>query len=66
VKRNSDTGWRSKAAAANTISRQLEKVIAALEQLYDALTETLHTREGAAVILNGIEKFVFIALLFFC
>jgi hypothetical protein len=40
-------------------------VIAALEQLCDALTETFDTREDAALILNGIEKFEFVALLFF-
>jgi hypothetical protein len=40
-------------------------VIAALEQLCDTLTETLDTREDAALILNGIEKFEFVALLFF-
>jgi hypothetical protein len=64
MKRHSDTGWSSKAAAVNAISRQLEKVIAALEQLCDTLTETLDTREDAALILNGIEKFEFLALLF--
>jgi hypothetical protein len=31
VKHHSDTRWSSKAAAVNAISRQLEKVIAALE-----------------------------------
>jgi predicted RNA-binding protein with EMAP domain len=56
VKRHSDTRWSSKAGAVNAISRQLEKVIAALEQLCDILTETLDTREDAALILNGIEK----------
>jgi hypothetical protein len=56
VKRHSDTRWSSKTAAMNAITRQLEKVIAALEQLYDTLTETLDTREDAALILNGIEK----------
>jgi hypothetical protein len=54
VKRHSDTRWSSKAVAVNAISRQLEKVIAALEQLYDTLTEKLDTREDAALILNGI------------
>jgi hypothetical protein len=49
----------------NPISRQLEKVNAALEQLCDTLTDTLHTREDAAPILNGIEKFEFVAPLFF-
>jgi hypothetical protein len=49
----------------NAISRQLEKVIAALEQLCDTLTETLDTREYAALILNGIKKFEIVALLFF-
>jgi hypothetical protein len=44
----------------------LKKVIAALEQLCDTLTETLDTREYAALILNGTEKFEFVALLFFC
>jgi hypothetical protein len=33
VKRHADTRWNSKAAAVNVISCQLEKVIAALEQL---------------------------------
>jgi hypothetical protein len=64
VKRHSGTRWSSKAAVVNAISRQLEKVIAALEQLCDTLTETLDTREDAALILNGIEKFEFVALLF--
>jgi hypothetical protein len=49
----------------NVVSRQLEKVIAALEQLCDTLTEKLDTREYAALILNGIEKFEFVVLLFF-
>jgi hypothetical protein len=49
----------------NAISRQFEKVISALEQLCDILTKTLDTREDAALILNGIEKFEFVALLFF-
>jgi hypothetical protein len=31
VKRHSDTRWSSKAAAVNSISRQLKKLIAALE-----------------------------------
>jgi hypothetical protein len=48
----------------NAISHQLEKVIAALEQLCDTLIETLDTREDAALILNGIEKIEFVALLF--
>jgi hypothetical protein len=39
-KRHSDTIWGSKAAAANVISRQLENVIAALEQLCDTLKNT--------------------------
>jgi hypothetical protein len=65
VKRHSDTRWSSKAVAVNAISRQLEKVIAALEQLHDTLTEKLDTREYAALILSGIEKFQFVALLFF-
>jgi hypothetical protein len=41
VKRRSDSRWGSKAAAVNAISRQLEKVIAALEQLCDTL---IHVR----------------------
>jgi hypothetical protein len=61
---HSDTRWSSKAVAVNAISRQLEKVIAALEQLCDTLTETLDTHEDAALILNGIEKIKFVALLF--
>jgi hypothetical protein len=65
VKRHSDSRWSSKAAAVNAISRQLEKVIAALEQLCDTLTKMLDTREDAALLLNGIEKFEFVALLFF-
>jgi hypothetical protein len=59
------TRWNSKAAAVNAISRQLEKVIAALEQLCDTLTKKLDTRKDAALILNGIEKFEFVAPLFF-
>jgi hypothetical protein len=43
----------------------VKKVIAALEQLYDTLTETFDIREDAALILNGIEKFEFVALQFF-
>jgi hypothetical protein len=65
VKRHSDTRWNSKAAAVNPISRQFEKVISALQQLCDTLTKTLDTREDAALILNGIEKSEFVALLFF-
>jgi hypothetical protein len=65
VKCHSDTRWSSKAAAVNAISRQLEKVIAALERLCDTLTETLDTREIAVLILNGVKKFEFVALLFF-
>jgi transcription initiation factor TFIIIB Brf1 subunit/transcription initiation factor TFIIB len=56
VNRHSDNKWSSKAAAVKAISRQLEKVIAALEKLCDTLTETLDTREDAALILNGIES----------
>jgi hypothetical protein len=41
LKRHSDTGWSSEAPVVNSISRQLEKVTAALEQLCDTLTETL-------------------------
>jgi hypothetical protein len=43
----------------------VKKVIAALEQLCDTLTETFDIREDAALILNGIEKFEFVALQFF-
>jgi hypothetical protein len=53
VKRHSDIRWSLKAAAVNAISRHLENVIAALEQLCDTLTEKLDTREDAALILNG-------------
>jgi hypothetical protein len=65
VKRHSDTRWSSKVVAVNAILRQLEKVIAALEQLYDTLTEKLDTLEDAALFLNGIKKFEFVALLIF-
>jgi hypothetical protein len=65
VKRHSDTRWSSKAAAVNAISRQLEKVIAALEQLCVSLTDTLDTLDDAPLILNGIDNFEFVALLFF-
>jgi hypothetical protein len=37
-----DARWRSKAAAMNAISSQLEKMIAVFEQLHDTLTETHH------------------------
>jgi hypothetical protein len=37
-----DARWRSKAAAANAISSQLEKMVAVFEQLHDTLTETLY------------------------
>jgi hypothetical protein len=40
-------------------------MIVALEELCDTLTEMLDTREDAALILDGIEKFEFVALLFF-
>jgi hypothetical protein len=63
VKRHSDTRWSSGAAAVNAISRQLEKVMAAFEQLRDTAAETLGTREDAAVIINGNEKLEFAALL---
>jgi hypothetical protein len=65
VKRHSDTRWNTNAAAVNAISHQLEEVIAALEQMCDTMTETLDIHEDAALILNGIEKFEFVALLFF-
>jgi hypothetical protein len=56
VKRHSDTRWSSEAAAVNAISRQLEKVMAAFEQLRDTAAERRGTREDAAVIVNGNEK----------
>jgi hypothetical protein len=65
MKRHSDTRWRPNAAAVNTISRQLEKVIAALEQLRDTATETFDSREDAVAILKGIEKLESVALLLF-
>jgi hypothetical protein len=37
-----DARWRSKAAAVNAISSQLEKMIAVFEQLDGTLTETLY------------------------
>jgi hypothetical protein len=40
-------------------------VIAALEKLCDTPTEMFDTHEDAALILNGSEKFEFVALLFF-
>lgn len=40
-------------------------MIAALEQLHNAPTETLDACEDAALILNCTEKFRFVALLFF-
>jgi hypothetical protein len=58
VQRHSDTRQSSKAAAANAILCQLEKVTAALEQLRD-------TREDAAVTVNGNEKLALVASLFF-
>jgi hypothetical protein len=48
----------------NAISRQLKKCVA-LEQLRDAATETPDTREDAAVIVSGTDKFEFVALSFF-
>jgi hypothetical protein len=65
VKRHSGTRWSSRAATLNSISRQLEKVISSLEQLYDTLTEKLDTRKDEALILNGNEMFEFVDLLFF-
>jgi hypothetical protein len=46
----------------NAISRQLEKVTAAFGQLRDT---AMGTRQAAALIVNGIKKFGFVALLFF-
>jgi hypothetical protein len=48
----------------NAISSELEKVIAALEQLHDTSTVTLDTREDAALIRSGIVKFESISPLF--
>jgi hypothetical protein len=46
-----------KAAAVNSTSCQHEKKLtAALEHLCDTPTETLRTRENAALSLSGIEK----------
>jgi hypothetical protein len=65
VKHHSDTRWSAKAAAWNAVSRQLEKVTAALEELRDIATEALDTRQDATVIVNGADKFEFVTLLFF-
>jgi hypothetical protein len=53
VKHHSDIGWNSEPAAVNAMPHQLEKVIAALQQLYDTPTEVLDTYDDVAVILNG-------------
>ena len=57
--------WSSKADAVEAISTQLDDVIAALEKLRDTLTETIDTREDAALIIIAIENFNFVTLLFF-
>ena len=47
------------------IFTQLVEVIAALKKLRDTLTETIDTREDAALIINEIENFNFVTFLFF-
>lgn len=39
--------------------------MAALEQVHGILAEMLHTQEDASTILNGTERYEFIALLLF-
>jgi hypothetical protein len=48
VKHHFDCRWSLKAAAVNATSYQLEKVIAALEQLCNTPTKTLDIREDAS------------------
>jgi hypothetical protein len=47
----------------NAISSQLEEAMAVLEQLRITPTEMPDTNEDVALILNGIQKFEFVALL---
>ena len=65
LKRHCDTRWSSKADVVKAISTQLDEVITALEKLRDTPTGTIDTREDAAFIINAIENFNFVTLLFF-
>ena len=61
LKEHCDTRWSSKA---DVISTQLDEVIAAMEKLRDAPTETID-KGDPALIINVIENFNFVTLLFF-
>ena len=65
LKGHCDTRWSSKADAVKAISTQLDEVITALEKLRDTPTETIDTREDAALIINAIENFNVVTFLFF-
>jgi len=63
VKRQSDTRWSANAAAVNTLSTQLDEVITALEIFRDTSSETVDTRQDAALVIGAVEKFDFLVLL---
>lgn len=65
VKGHSDTRWSSKAEAVKALSSQLDGVLSALEKLRDTLSETIDTRQSASLLINAIERFDFVSLLFF-
>jgi len=58
----SDTRWSANAAAVNTLSTQLDEVITALEILRDFSSETVDTRQDAALVIGAVEKFDFLVL----
>ncbi|XP_050340513.1 uncharacterized protein LOC126766873 [Bactrocera neohumeralis] len=65
VKRHCETKWSSEAQAVKPVSTQLDEVISALEQLRDSVAENIDTRQDAALVINAIETFSFVALFFF-
>lgn len=65
IKRHAETRWSSKADAVKAVSSQLNEIIACLEKLRDTPSETVETREDAAILINGLETFDFICLLYF-
>lgn len=65
VKCQSDTRWSANAEAVHSLSTQLDGVLLALEKLRDTPTETVNTRQDAALVIGAIERFDFIVLLLF-
>ena len=64
LKRHCDTRWSSETDAVKAISTQLDEVVAAVEKLINTPTETVDTKEDAPLIINVIENFNFVTLLF--